>query len=90
MRHTLGGEVLDNPAAYDVPVLRDVLTKNMDGVLPAMHDELVTSLSELIPVTDGACPSVELYVHYIALNINFYSKIGLRSQCTRRPSVLLH
>lgn len=54
-RYTLDDEVLRKPVTYHVPVFRDELTKNLDGILPELQDELVTSLSEYIPITDGAC-----------------------------------
>ena len=39
--------------AYHVSVLRDGLARNIDNLLPDIHDELERCFPEIIPETDG-------------------------------------
>ncbi|KAI0804683.1 cytochrome P450 [Irpex lacteus] len=49
-RHTMGEESMVNP--YHIPVVRGELTKNVNNVLPDVHDELEQCFPEIIPLND--------------------------------------
>ncbi len=38
---------------YHIPVVRGELTKNVNNVLPDVHDELEQCFPEIIPLNDG-------------------------------------
>ena len=39
--------------AYHIPIVRNELTKNINNLLPDVHDELTLCFPEIIPETDG-------------------------------------
>ncbi|KAF8997909.1 cytochrome P450 [Cyathus striatus] len=49
--HTMGREVTYNP--YHIPIIRSQLTRNLGVLFPEMRDELVTALTEHIPLSEG-------------------------------------
>ncbi len=40
--------------AYHIGMVRSDLTKNINNILPDMHDELEQCFPEIVPMTDGA------------------------------------
>lgn len=61
MWYTLDDEARD-PVTYHIPVFRDDLTKNLDAILPEVQDELDTSFTQFIPLSDGASFYLEFHV----------------------------
>ncbi|KAI0084548.1 cytochrome P450 [Irpex rosettiformis] len=49
-RHTMGEEIMMN--AYHITIVRNELTKNLDKILPDIHDELEHCFTDLIPESD--------------------------------------
>ena len=45
--------------AYHIPIVRNELTKNINNLLPDVHDELVRCFPEIIPETDGKFASFD-------------------------------
>ena len=39
--------------AYHIPIVRNELTKNINNLLPDVHDEITLCFPEIIPETDG-------------------------------------
>lgn len=53
-RYTMGEDTVVN--AYHIAMVRSDLTKNINNILPDMHDELEQCFPEIVPMTDSALP----------------------------------
>lgn len=52
LQHTMGDEATKTPATH-TSIVRNELTRNINNVLPDIHDELEQCFPEIIPFTDG-------------------------------------
>ncbi|OBZ73434.1 Ent-kaurene oxidase [Grifola frondosa] len=59
-QYTLGPSIRDNP--YHIPVVRSQLTRNLAEIFPEVHDEIIASFTDAIPLT-GDGMSISLFMN---------------------------